>query len=297
MTCRAPTDVPEAASSPGAPAARSGTPSPSRSPTAASEEPSLSPLASEGPLDVVPSTAAARFTVPSELRNTKWTAPLEIPPPPLNIEPEARSGVPSPSRSPMPATDDPNSLPLASEGPFGVDELISAVLFTVPSRFISSRWTAPRLPPPSSSPGAPAARSGTPSPSMSPTPATDAPKLSLPASEGPLAVDPSSSTVSFTVPSRFMNDRWTAPTSPLPPGTWEAPTARSAMPSPSTSPAEAAAFPRPSPADTAKPPVMPPITLVTEAGHALSRARTGGTRPKESESLAAGVSATATCDR
>ena len=56
--------------------------------------------------------------------------------------------------------------------------LISTVLFTVPSEFRNRRWTAPRSAPPASSPAAPTARSGTPSPSRSPTEAADFPKWS-----------------------------------------------------------------------------------------------------------------------
>ena len=69
----------------------------------------------------------------------------------------------------------------ASEGPLAVELLISVARFTVPSRFISMTCTAPRSAPPSSSSGAPAARSGMPSPSTSPMPAVPDPnRLELP---------------------------------------------------------------------------------------------------------------------
>ena len=54
--------------------------------------------------------------------------------------------------------------------------MISEVLFTVPSAFISMMCTVPLRSPPASSFLAPTAKSGTPSPSRSPKSVTDDPK-------------------------------------------------------------------------------------------------------------------------
>ena len=121
----------------GAPAATSGTPSPSRSPTPASEEPKLSLSMSAGPFAVELFISAVLFTVPSRFMNMTWTAPLLLCPSLSSGAPAATSGTPSPSRSPTPASEEPNSSPSESDGPFAVDELISVVLFTVPSRFMN----------------------------------------------------------------------------------------------------------------------------------------------------------------
>ena len=66
--------------------------------------------------------------------------------------------------------------------------LISEVLFTVPSAFISMTYTALLPSPLALSPIVPTARSGTPSPSRSPMDATDMPKKSLSAKTGPFGV-------------------------------------------------------------------------------------------------------------
>ena len=163
---------------PGAPAAMSGVPSRSKSP-AEETAPKRSPPIIPGPFAVEPLISAVFFTVPSEFMYMMCSAPLFsdvllLAPSSLSA-PAAISATPSPSRSPMPATDEPKMSPSASEGPLGVDEFISAVLFTVPSEFMYSRWTAPLPLPPASSPLAPAAMSGTPSRSRSPIPATDEP--------------------------------------------------------------------------------------------------------------------------
>jgi hypothetical protein len=90
----------------------------------------------------------------------------------------------SPSRSPRFATDAPNWSSLASvpEKPPSV-ELIFWCPFTLPSALRKRIQTAPRSAkrpaPPSSSPGAPTATSGIPSPSRSPRGAKLAPKRSL----------------------------------------------------------------------------------------------------------------------
>ena len=61
-------------------------------------------------------------------------------------------------------------------------------------------WAAPAFAAPASSPVAPTARSPTPSPSRSPIAASDAPKASLAARDGPLAVEALISAVLFTEP-------------------------------------------------------------------------------------------------
>ena len=192
-----------------APAAKSGTPSPSMSPMPATPLPKASMSSSGGPFLTVSSNVAAPFTVPSRFMNRTWTAPELLPASPEPASwfsaPAARSGTPSPSRSPMPATEEPNESRSETLGPPGVAELISAVLFTVPSELRNMTWTAPLPLPPASSPGAPAATSTTPSPSRSPIAAADWPKRSPFESDGPPAVDESISAVLFTVPSWFMN--------------------------------------------------------------------------------------------
>ena len=134
--------------------------------------------------------STVRFTVPSAFRNRRWTAPRSAPPASSPVAPTARSGTPSPSRSPTEAADAPNESYADSEGPLAVLPLISTVRFTVSLAFMNMTWTAPRSTPPASSLMAPTARSGTPSPSRSPMNATDAPNVSNVSSEGPLAVLP-----------------------------------------------------------------------------------------------------------
>ena len=187
----------------GAPTSTSGVPSLSRSPTADTEEPKRSSFASRGPLAVEALISTVRFTVPSELRYSRWTAPAEEAPASSPFAPTAMSAVPSPSRSPTAARDDPKESPLASRGPLAVEALISTVRFTVPSELRYSRWTAPAEEAPASSPFAPTAMSAVPSPSRSPTAARDDPKESPLASRGPLAVEALISTVRFTVPSEL----------------------------------------------------------------------------------------------
>ena len=190
------------ASSPVAPTARSSIPSRSRSPIRATDRPNSSPAASCGPLAVEALISAVRFTVPSWLRNSRWTAPVSLKRP---HAPAARSGTPSLSRSPTAAADEPKKSLAASRGPLAVEALISAVLFTVPSGFMYSRWTAPASVPPASSPTAPTAMSPVPSRSRSPIRATDRPNSSPAASCGPLAVEAFIGAVRFTVPSELRN--------------------------------------------------------------------------------------------
>ena len=199
MICTAPLPEPPASPSRSAPAARSGMPSPSRSPRGATDLPKLSLASSRGPFSVLLLISTVRFIrppmfivpsefiAPSPFSSRMCTAPaLETPAASSFIAPTARSRTPLPSRSPRGATDIPKlSLP-SSRGPFFVLLLITAVCFTVPSAFISMICTEP--PPGPLSPMAPAARSGTPSPSRSPRGATDIPKLSLPCSRGPFSV-------------------------------------------------------------------------------------------------------------
>ena len=124
--------------------------------------------------------------------------------------------MPSLSRSPIPATDEPNRSRFDSAGPFSVLLFISAVLLMEPSAFMNMMCTAPRSVPPASSKWALAAMSGMPSPSRSPIPATELPKASSFNSAGPFAVSSFISAVSFTEPSAFMNMTCTAPRSSPP---------------------------------------------------------------------------------
>ena len=128
-----------------APEAMSGTPSPSRSPTDVTEVPKLSRALRDGPFAVKELIFTVSFTVPSGFISITWTEPLPRPPLLSLIAPAAMSGVPSPSRSPMPATDSPKEPEFVRLGPLGVLEvpLISIVLFMVPSGRISITWTTP----------------------------------------------------------------------------------------------------------------------------------------------------------
>ena len=241
-------DAPPAPSSISAPAATSGTPSPSRSPTPASEEPNPSPSESEGPFAVDELISAVLFTVPSAFMNSRCTAPLPLPPASSPWAPAATSGTPSRSRSPTPASDEPNRSTFPSCRLRAVSELISAVLFAVPSELRNIMWTAPLLNPPASSLGAPAATSGTPSRSRSPTPASDDPNRSKSASCGPLGVRASILAMRSTVPSGSMNITYTAPRLRVRPSSTSssdrAPAARSGTPSPSMSPMPATPLPK-----------------------------------------------------
>ena len=65
--------------------------------------------------------------------NMMCTAPRALPPSSSPLAPTAKSFTPSPSKSPMFATEYPNLSPLVSSGPFVVESLISTVDFTSPS--------------------------------------------------------------------------------------------------------------------------------------------------------------------
>ena len=121
---------------PVAPTARSVVPSPLRSPMLATEAPKRSPGAMSGPFWVEALTSAVRCTVPSGFMNRTYRSPVPVPPPKRPVAPTAMSGVPSPSRSPILATEAPKRSPDAMSGPFGVEALISttfliAALFSV----------------------------------------------------------------------------------------------------------------------------------------------------------------------
>ena len=133
----------------------SGTPSPFRSPMPATDPPNWAVFDSVGPLGVlaVPFISVVCFMVPSGFISITWTAPRPRPASASRGAPTAMSGTPSPSRSPMPATDSPNWSSLPREGPLGVLAVpfISTVFFTVPLAFINMMWIAPRLLSPASS--------------------------------------------------------------------------------------------------------------------------------------------------
>ena len=222
----------------------SGVPSPFTSPSPETDEPKKSKVVSSGPLGEDRSISAVDFGVPSGFIKTTWTAPLAPSSPESSPgAPTAMSAVPSPSRSPMPATEVPNSSPSASDGPLAVVEFISVVFFGPPYECSVITCTAPRRFPPSSSPFAPTAMSGTPSPSTSPMPATEVPNSSSSASDGPFAVVELISVVFLIVPSEFIKSTCTAPLSELWPDAFSAPTAMSCTPSPSMSPIRDSDFP------------------------------------------------------
>ena len=193
------------------------------------------------------------FTEPSAFMNMICTAPRKNPLALSKEAPAATSGTPSLSRSPMLATDMPNRSMSDSAGPFAVSSFISMVPFTEPSEFMNMMCTAPRSVPPASSPQAPAAMSGTPSPSRSPIPATDMPKRSSFDRVGPFAVSSFIAMASFTEPSAFMNIICMAPWLFPPASSPMAPAATSGIPSPSRSPISATDEPKKSSSDSAGP--------------------------------------------
>ena len=205
MTCMAPRSVPPA-SSPLAPTTMAGVPSPSRS-IPVTDLPNLSPSDSEGPFSVPSFISAVLLAVPSAFMNMTCRAP----PPSPKWAPAAMSGIPSLSRSPIPATDLPKLSPSDSTWPPDGLSFILVTSLAEPSLFMSMTYTAPRLCPPVSSPSAPAAMSGMPSLSRSPIPATDTPNWSSFVSARPLVEVSLISAVLFTEPSAFMNMTYTPP--------------------------------------------------------------------------------------
>ena len=199
-----------------APAAMSDIPSPSRSPIPEIDEPNLSPAPNGAPLMELDS-----FTDPSALSRTTCTAPVlsELP-----GEPTAMSGIPSRSKSPIPATAEPKSWLLPA--------CTSTDCLALPSARKKTTCAAPVT---DRALGEPTAMSGIPSPSTSPMPATEAPNsapfLALRGAEmaAPrLFVVPSAlSVITRTCPCDFFGD----------------PAAMSGTPSPSTSPMPATALP------------------------------------------------------
>ena len=288
IKCTAPAEE-APASSPIAPAARSCAPSRSRSPSAASDVPNLSEMFSCGPFAVEALISAVRFTVPSELRDKRCAMPALVASASSPTAPAARSCAPSRSRSPSAASDVPNLSEMFSCGPFAVEALISAVRFTVPSELRYSRWTAPAEEAPASSPFAPTAMSAFPSPSRSPTAARDRPKESPLASRGPLAVEALISTVRFTVPSELRYSRWTAPAEEAPASSPFAPTAMSAIPSPSRSPSAASDVPNRSELCSCGPFEVDASISETERGYALLRASASSPPKPNSNACGPGV--------
>ena len=168
-------------SSGGVPTARSVTPSPSMSSMLATDLPKLSLVSTPVKPPAVDDIFWCDCTVPSAFKKSIQTAPLPALPSSSPDIPTAKSKTPSPSRSPIPATDSPNRS-AASMVPvkFPARLEIFCSDFTVPSVFMNSIQTAPKkLPPvpPSRSECAPTAISVTPSPSRSPMFATALPKL------------------------------------------------------------------------------------------------------------------------
>ena len=250
ITCTVPRDLPPPAPTV-APTAASGTPSPSISPMPATDVPKESPPATDG-LPSAPSMLWVLFAVPSALSSTTYAAPVLLCFPEA---PAAMSGIPSPSMSPMPATDDPKALPCCLPlVPSGFT--ISTVRFTVPSALSSMTYADPVR---AFLAGAPATMSGIPSPSMSPMPATENPNWISPrscAGAGMLAPR------LLAVPSALSITTCTAPALLDLPGD---PTAMSGIPSLFMSPMPATALPSWSPAAT-------PLTATDDAALAVPSA-------------------------
>ena len=129
----------------GAPTARSSTPSPSRSPMPAAEYPNQSLSASAGPRAVRSFIFDALFAVPSELSSTMYRAPRSAPVAPaagaatavsVPCAPTAMSGIPSPSRSPVAATDEPKKSMSDRAGPPPVPLAIFVISSMEPSACI-----------------------------------------------------------------------------------------------------------------------------------------------------------------
>ena len=196
---------------PGAPATRSGSPSPLMS-ADATDSPKwwLTPASPCGT-----GISCVRLGSASDFMNRTCSTPEFLKPgassPPA---PTTMSGIWSPSMSPTPATPEPNQSPARRDGPLAVPALTSWADFTVPFLFMSSTCSAPLLLlPPLSSHLLPTARSGTPSPSRSPTNETASPKLSCALMDTP---EPSRMVdADFTVLSWFIRSTCTAPV-PLP---------------------------------------------------------------------------------
>ena len=218
-------------------------------PAYARAEPNSSCLPGAAPSEPAAATAdgfifVLSFMVPSGLRNSTCKAPAFVPPSSSPVAPTTISVVPSPSRSPAAATEEPNLSPRSS--PAMLFESIFCAWLTVPLRFRDKRYTDPaRDASPDSSFGAPTAIMGSPSPpARGPTYATDAPNRSpAPISCPGMDADVTGVT-SLAVPLSFRNMTCAEPADGMPPYVWPiAPTTISVVPSPSRSPAAAAADP------------------------------------------------------
>ena len=141
---------------PGEPTTKSGTPSRSKSPIPETDEPNSWLLPAR--------TSTVCLALPSARKSTTCTAPVTDR---ALGEPTAMSGIPSPSTSPMPATEAPNSAPLLA---LSGAEMAAPRLFVVPSALSVITSTCP-----CDFFGDPTAMSGIPSPSTSPMPATALP--------------------------------------------------------------------------------------------------------------------------
>ena len=194
-----------------------------------------------------------RFTVIPSPMNIMNRSPVGMPVTEWPYAPTAISAIPSPSRSPMRATDEPNRSPSRSAGPFAVSEFISTVLFTVPSVFISKTYRSPDATPLTGCPGAPTTKSLTKSPSRSPTYAMEEPNRSPSRSAGPFAVSEFISIVLFTVLSEFIRIKKMLPEETPAVSRPGAPTAKSLTKSPSRSPTYAMEEPNRSPSRSAGP--------------------------------------------
>ena len=203
------------------------------------EEPNKSASLMSGPFGVESLISTVESIEPSVFINIMCTAPRVSPEPSSLSAPTAISLTPSPSKSPMSATDDPRLSVALMSGPFAVESLISTVESTEPSVFINIMCTSPLLLPThdtQSAPIAPTIMSFTPSLFKSPMSAIEEPNISYPSSSGPFAVESLISSIESIEPSVFIKRMYTVPRLLPPVSSPSAPTAKSFTPSPSKSP-------------------------------------------------------------
>ena len=217
------------------PTARSTFPSRSRSPIPVTDEPNLSNAKMAGTLFVSLSIFLVSLTDPSGFIKSMNTAPILWPPEVTYGAPTATSGVPSRSKSPIPATDVPNLSNWEMAGAPAVSSSILTTLEKVPSTPMRSMWTAPLsvlTDEPVSTWGEPTIISATPFRSMSPIRATDLPNLSSDSILGFIWMSRSIVMMRLGESSAFIYITYSAPLSSSNPG---APTMNSAVPSRSRS--------------------------------------------------------------
>ena len=262
-----------------APMIRSSRPSPFTSPALLTDPPALSPA--EAPYSTKPPVPAftadsSTAVVLSLLPNTTKLAPESEPFGLSKGAPTIRSSRPSAFTSPALLTDQPDRspapTPLMTKPPMPASTADSstAVLLLLPN----TTKLAPEEIPFGSSKGAPTIRSSRPSPFTSPALLTEWPDWSL--ADTPLMTKPpmpaSTADRSAAVPSLLPNTTKLAPDAPPFGSSPDAPTIRSSMPSPLTSPALLTEWPDSSNAPTplmTKPPVPASTTDKSTAVRSL----------------------------